>query len=107
MSILLLDNPFAMIMTVTRMVRWTTKHGLDSMSAAAFALFGLVKVKLNAYEDGARFADLGLKLINNVKDKTSESRVTYINWFLVAPRSKPIHSTLRHLLRGYKLGMEG
>lgn len=101
------NNPWAMIMSVARMVRWTTKHGLDTMSAAAFALFAFVKVKLNAYEDGARFADLGLKLINNAKDRSPESRVTYIVWFLVAPRSKPIHSTLKHLLRGYKVGMEG
>jgi len=101
------NNPFAMIMAVARMVRWTIKHGIDVSSAAAFALFGSVKVKLfGEYKLGAQFADLGLKILTSLEDKTPESRVTYIVWFMVAPRSRPIHSTLKHLLRGYKVGMQ-
>ena len=102
------NDSCAMVMTVARMVRWTMKHGVDVSSAAAFALFGLVKVMASgAYESGSQFAELGLQILGNLEDKTAESRVTYLVWFMVTPRTKPIHSTLKHLLRGYRAGMEG
>ena len=103
------ENPFAMTMTVARMVQWTTKHGVDASSATAFALFGLIQVKLfGANKLGDQFAQLALAFLDNLEDKTVESRVTYIVWFFVAPRSLcPIQSTLKHLLHGYKVGMEG
>ena len=53
------NDPFAMVMAVARMVRWTIKHGVDASSAAAFALFGFVKIHVSgAYELGNQFAEL-------------------------------------------------
>lgn len=102
------EQPFAMVMCVGRMVRWTTKHGLDVCSAGAFALFGLVKIMLfSAYMEGREFADIALNLLDVIEDKSPESRVTYLVYFMVTTRSRPIHSTLKHFLVGYKKGMEG
>ena len=88
------------------MVRWTMKYGIDVYSSPAFAIFGMIK-KLTSYKTGALFADRGFQLLDMCKEgKRTESRVTYLSWFMVYPWSKPIHSTLKHLLRGYKAGME-
>jgi len=101
------NNFFACIMINTRMVRWTMKHGVDVNSAPAFAIFGTIKKQLASYKTGAQYADRGFQLLDICAEgKRTESRVTYLSWFLVYPFSKPIHSTLNHLLRGYKAGME-
>ena len=94
-------------MLTTRMVQWTCKYGYDVYSAPAFALFGFVKNLFGPYEKGAQFADRGMQLLEiDPEAKLTESRTTYVAWFMVYPRSKPIHSTLKHLLRGYKVVME-
>ena len=54
-----------------------------------------------------QFAEIGLGIIATLDDKRPESRVTYLAWFMVGPNIKPIHSVLKHFLRGYKVGMEG
>ena len=102
------NNPFALIMIASRMVRWTCKYGFDVYSAPAYAIFGFVKILLGAtYATAAQYASRGLQLLDiDPEGKRTESRTTYVSWFLVYPRSKPIHSTLKHLLRGYKAGME-
>ena len=88
------------------MVRWTMQYGVDIYSASAFALFGLVKNK-SSFKIGAQYADRGLQLLDICAEgKRTESRVTYLAWFMVYPFSTPIHSTLKNLLRGYKVGME-
>ena len=93
-------------MLITRAVQWTMKYGVDTYSSSAFALFGMIK-KLTSYTKGAKFADRGFRLLDICADsKNVESRVTYLCWFMVYPFSKPIHSTLKHLLHGYKVGME-
>eukprot|EP00986_Skeletonema_menzelii_P004611 scaffold1587_cov139-Skeletonema_menzelii.AAC.3 len=100
------NNVFAFIMITARMVRWTMQHGVDVYSAPAFAIFGIVK-NASSYKNGAQYADRGFQLLDLCADgKRTESRVTYISWFMVYPFSTPIHSTLNHLLRGYKVGME-
>jgi hypothetical protein len=94
-------------MLTTKMMRWTMKHGVDVNSAPAFAIFGTIKKQLASYKTGAQCADRGFQLLDICAEgKRTESRVTYLSWFLVYPFSKPIHSTLNHLLRGYKAGME-
>lgn len=99
--------PFAMIMCAARMVRWTAKYGVDSTSPVAFALFAFIQIAVHQnFERASNFADLGLSLLDD-KNKTYMSRTYYISWFLVLPRRRPIHSTLKHLLSGYKFGMEG
>ena len=93
-------------MLTTRAVQWTMKYGVDVYSAPAFAIFGMIK-KLTSYIKGAKLADRGFQLLDICADgKNAESRVTYLSWFMVYPFSKPIHLTLKHLLRGYKVGME-
>ena len=88
------------------MVQWTMKYGVDIYSAPAFALFGMIK-KLSSYKKGAQYADRGFQLLGICTDgKRTESRVTYLSWFMVYSFSKPIHSTLKHLICGYKVGME-
>ena len=63
--------------------------------------------KLSSYKKGAQYADRGFQLLGICTDgKRTESRVTYLSWFMVYPFSKPIHSTLKHLICGYKVGME-
>eukprot|EP00985_Skeletonema_marinoi_P008003 scaffold3562_cov101-Skeletonema_marinoi.AAC.1 len=100
------NNVFAFIMITARMVRWTMQYGVDVYSAPAFAIFGMVK-KLMSYKTAALYADRGFQLLDICKEgKRTESRVTYVSLFMVYPFSKPIHSTLKHLLRGYKVGME-
>ena len=90
----------------SRMVQWTIKYGVDVFSAPAFALFGMIK-KMTSYKTGALYADRGFQLLDMCREgKRTESKVTYISWFQIYPFSKPIHSTLEHLLRGYKAGME-
>jgi len=82
------------------------KHGVDVYSAPAFAIWGIIQT-LSSYQKGAQYADRGFQLLDNCAEgKRTESRVTYLSWFMVYPFSKPIHSTLNHLLRGYKAGME-
>ncbi len=90
------------------MVRWTLQYGVDVYSAPAFAIFGLLKHKTSSsYKDGAQYADRGFQLLDICAEgKRTESRVTYISWFMIYPFSTPIHSTLNNLLRGYKVGME-
>ena len=88
------------------MVQWTIKYGYDVYSAPAFAIFGIVK-NASSFKSGAQYADRGFQLLDVCAEgKRTESRVTYISWFMVYPFSTPIHSTLSHLLRGYKAGME-
>lgn len=94
------------MMLTTRMVQWTMKYGVDVYSAPAFALFGMIK-KLSSYTKGAKYADRGLQLLDICTEgKITESRTTYLSWYMVYPCSKPINSTLKHLLHGYKVGME-
>ena len=101
-----LNNVFAFLMITARMVRWTMKYGVDVYSASALAIFGIVK-NASSYKNGAQYADRGFQLLDICAEgKRTESRVTYISWFCIYPFSKPIHSTLCHLLRGYKIGME-
>ena len=100
------NNVFAFIMITTRMVRWTMKYGVDVFSAPGFAIFGMVK-KLTSYTTGALYGDRGFQLLDMCKEgKMTRSRVTYLSWFMVYPWSRPIHSTLKHLLSGYKAGLE-
>ena len=82
------------------------KYGVDVYSAPAFALFGMIK-KLSSYTKGANYADRGLQLLDICTEgKITESRTAYLSWFMVYPCSEPIDSTLKHLLHGYKVGME-
>lgn len=85
-----------------------SKYGYDPFSAPSFCAYGFVKNLLGKYYDeGAKYADRALQLLEMMPDnKRTASRSLYISWFLVYPRSKPIHSTFKHLLRGYKVGME-
>ncbi len=100
------NNVFAFMMLTTRMVQWTMKYGVDVYSAPAFALFGMIK-KLSSYSKGAYYADRGLQLLDICTEgKITESKTTYLSWFMVYPCSKPVNSTLKHLLHGYKVGME-
>ncbi|KAK1741659.1 putative AAA ATPase [Skeletonema marinoi] len=100
------NNIPAFIALNSRMAQWTMKYGVDVYSAPAFALFGMVK-KPMSYKTAALYADRGFQLLDMCKEgKRTESRVTYISWFQIYPFSKPIHSTLKNLLRGYKVGME-
>jgi tetratricopeptide (TPR) repeat protein len=83
------------------------KYGVDVYSAPAFPIFGFVKNLFGTFNEGAQFADRGMQVLDICAEgKRTESRTTYICWFLVYPKSKPIHSILNHLLRGYKVGME-
>ncbi len=94
------------MMLTTRMVQWTMKYGVDVYSAPAFALFGMIK-KLSSYSKGCNYADRGLQLLDiSTEGKITESKTTYLSWFMVYPCAKPINSTLKHLLHGYKVGME-
>ena len=100
------NNVFSLIMITARMVRWTMQYGVDVYSAPAFAIFGIIK-NASSYKGGAQYADRGFQLLDICAEgKKTESRVTYISWFMVYPFSTPIHSTLNNLLRGYKVGME-
>ena len=96
----------AFVMINSKMVKWTMKYGVDVYSSPAFALFGMIK-KGASFKTAALWADRAFQLLDMCKEgKRVESRVTYISWFQIYPFSRPIHSTLKHSLRGYKVGME-
>lgn len=99
-------NTFVFILAATRMVRWTIRYGLSEYSPSAFALLGIVKIAGGEYQAAGDFAGHALLLLDKLKSKKPESRTLYLSWFLLFPWTKPLPSTLKYLLQGYKVGME-
>lgn len=89
------------------MVRWSLTYGVCKHSPTAFSLYALILCsKMQKPKEGCQFGKLAISLAERQDAKDVEPRVLSTVYGLVSHWHLPIQSTLKPLLRVYRIGME-
>ena len=92
---------------ILKMVRLSIRHGNAPDSTVAYVIYGfLLCNSLDATEQGYQFGEFALRLLSSVKAKKFEAKVTYNAYAFIIYYKNPLKSTIPHLLKAHRLGLE-
>jgi predicted ATPase/serine phosphatase RsbU (regulator of sigma subunit) len=102
-----LAMPRLMQLIVLEMVNLSLAEGNAPQSAFAYANYGLILCGHKGdIENGSRFGQLALNLLQRSKSKTNQVRTSVNVNFFVKPWHEHIRETLEPFLSAYQLGLE-
>jgi predicted ATPase len=104
---LYLARPMLAPLVALRMVKLTLEHGVTPISSVAFSLYGMLLCSNGRHiEEGARYGDLALKMLDRFQAKQLIPRVFAAVFGFIHGWNRPIELALQELLRGYRVGLE-
>ena len=97
-------NANTMLLLVLRMVQLSVKHGNAPESAFGYGLFGFVEgAALGNAQESKKFADLSIKLSQNIEDPIIRAKVKFLRAFSTQHWFEPIPKALPELLEAFKM----
>jgi predicted ATPase len=100
-------KPNLALSIVFRILRLTLEHGITGPSVLAFAAYGyILGVHMGSAAEGARFARLALKFLEQGEGFSPWLPRIYANLHIVLIRSVPFHEHLESLLMAHQLALK-
>ena len=92
---------------VCKQVNLSVKHGNASVSAFAYATYGLILCGVvGDIESGYQFGKLALRLLERVNAKDVKTRTMQVVHSFISHWQEPVSATLQPLLEAYQNGLE-
>ncbi|KAL3941298.1 MAG: hypothetical protein SGBAC_004321 [Bacillariaceae sp.] len=99
-------SPLLLVLSTTKMVNMTLKHGLFSFSGAAQCILGMAcMVALGDVKSATYFAETGALMQESIPSKHFVATTMLVSNHLIFPWSSPLASCRPQLLEGYVEGM--
>merc|ERR1712130_1007106 len=93
-------------LVILKRVRWSLKYGLCMYSPPAFGDLGLLLAGvLKDFEAAAKIADYTLKMLEQLKCRSTTARTLFVLNCFVLPWLRPALTLYKPLLNGYEEGM--
>ena len=92
---------------VCKQVNLSVKHGSASVSAFAYATYGLILCGIvGDIQSGYQFGKLALSLLEQVNAKEVKTRTMQVVYSFISHWQEPVSETLQPLLEAYQNGLE-
>mmetsp|Transcript_98987 Transcript_98987/g.285667 ORF Transcript_98987/g.285667 Transcript_98987/m.285667 type:complete len:1117 (+) Transcript_98987:75-3425(+) len=91
---------------VLKMMKLTLVHGTSAISSVAFAGYGALQCFSGRIEDGTRFGQLALELVDEWGAQSYQSRVKAFVWGSIFVHTRLATELLGQLKEGHRLGLQ-
>jgi predicted ATPase len=106
-SSVFVGKPMVAPLLAMRMVQLSLTHGFCAISCFAFSVYGMLLCSQGAnVEEGTRFGDLSLRLLDRFQAKEFIPRVYAAVHGFIYGWSRPYKQSFEPLMRGYRVGLE-